>query len=81
MATRLDQLEIGAKAVVMRLDDTQLSAPAIRRLRAVGVNEGASVELLHQGVLLARDPLAVRVGRMTLALRVAQAAAIEVEVT
>ena len=79
MALRLDQLEIGAKAVVSRLDGSLLSEAAIRRLRAIGLNEGTPVETLHQGVLLSRDPIAVRAGRMTLALRAAQAAAIEVE--
>lgn len=75
---RLDQLEIGMKAVVSGFDDERLTQPAIARLRAVGINEGCEVEPLHSGVLLSRDPIAIRVGRMTLAVRVAQASAIEV---
>jgi ferrous iron transport protein A len=36
------------------------------------------VEPLHRGWLLARDPLAVRVGRMTVAIRLAHASAVTV---
>jgi ferrous iron transport protein A len=37
------------------------------------------VEPLHRGWFLFRDPLAVRVGRMTVAIRAAHAAAVKVE--
>jgi ferrous iron transport protein A len=50
-----------------------------RRLRELGFDEGVSVEKLHQAPL-GRDPLAVRVGRMTVAIRRAHAAAVLVEV-
>lgn len=76
---RMDKLEVGRKAVIASLDATMLSDAAIRRLHSIGINAGAQVETLHQGVMLSRDPIAVRVGRMTLALRAAQAAAIEVD--
>lgn len=76
---RMDKLAIGCKAVIASIDASMLSEAAIRRLRAMGINEGAEVEQLHQGVLLSRDPIALRVGRMTLAIRAAQAAAIEVD--
>lgn len=76
---RMDKLAIGSKAVVTSLDAAMLGETAMRRLRAIGLNEGAEVEPLHQGVLMSRDPIALRVGRMTLAIRAAQAAAIEVE--
>lgn len=79
MAIQLDQLSIGAKAVISRIDCTRLSESAVRRLRAIGIDVGVTVEPLHQGVLFARDPIAVRVGRMTIAIRAAQAMAIEVE--
>ena len=46
------------------------------RLRSLGLEEGAVVELLHRGVLFWRDPLAVRIGRMTVALRRKNAAAV-----
>lgn len=46
------------------------------RLRSLGLEEGAVVELLHRGVLFGRDPLAVKIGRMTVALRRKNAAAV-----
>ncbi|MFC4291325.1 ferrous iron transport protein A [Sphingorhabdus arenilitoris] len=57
---------------VLRVDS--IDWPAIpqsegHRLRSLGLEEGALVEPLHRGILFFRDPLAVRVGRMTIALR------------
>ena len=48
-------------------------------LRALGVDEGAEVSVVHRGVFGTRDPLALRIGRMTIALRRVHARAIEVE--
>jgi ferrous iron transport protein A len=79
MQLRLDTLAIGANAIIVRLDSAILGDAAVRRLRSIGLSEGTMVEPLHRGVLLGRDPLAVRAGRMTLAVRKAQAAGIEVE--
>jgi ferrous iron transport protein A len=49
-----------------------------RRLIELGFIEGASVEILHEG-LLGRDPIAVRVNDNTVALRRREAMAIIVE--
>jgi ferrous iron transport protein A len=49
-----------------------------RRLIELGFVEGATVELLHQG-LFGRDPIAVRVAEGTIALRRREAMAIIVE--
>lgn len=49
-----------------------------RRLVEMGFVEGARVELLHSGPV-GRDPIAVRVGDMTVALRRCDANAILVE--
>jgi ferrous iron transport protein A len=49
-----------------------------RRLVEFGFVEGAMVELLHQG-LIGRDPIAVRVDGVTIALRRREAAALVVE--
>lgn len=46
-----------------------------RRLVELGFVEGAQVEILHQG-LIGRDPIAVRVGGTTIALRRSEAAAV-----
>ncbi|MBK8631314.1 MAG: ferrous iron transport protein A [Sphingomonadales bacterium] len=75
----LDELPLGRAAVVTGIDREALGEGAARRLRAMGLDIGASVELLHRGVLWSRDPLAIRLGRMTLGLRSVQAAAISVE--
>ena len=39
-----------------------------RRLIELGFTEGASVEILHEGII-GRDPIAVRVNNATVALR------------
>ena len=49
-----------------------------RRLLELGFVEGARVELLHQG-LFGRDPIAVRVDDMRVALRRREARAVEVK--
>ena len=49
-----------------------------RRLLELGFIEGARVEILHQG-LFGRDPIAVRVNGMTVALRRREATAILVD--
>jgi len=46
-----------------------------RRLIELGFVEGASIEILHEG-LIARDPIAVRVDSATVALRRREAMAI-----
>jgi ferrous iron transport protein A len=49
-----------------------------RRLLELGFIEGASVQILHQG-LFGQDPIAVRVGGATIALRRREATAILVD--
>ena len=51
------------------------------RLRSLGFESGVAIEALHKGILMWRDPLAVRVGRMTVALRTNVAAAIDCELS
>jgi ferrous iron transport protein A len=46
-----------------------------RRLLELGFVEGASVEILHEG-LVGRDPIAVRVNHATIALRRREAMAV-----
>jgi ferrous iron transport protein A len=46
-----------------------------RRLIELGFTEGASVEILHEGII-GRDPIAVRVNNSTVALRRREAMAI-----
>ena len=54
-----------------------LGAPEARRLREFGFDEGVDVEVLHRAGLRG-GPIACRIGRMTVAIRRAVAAAIHV---
>ena len=75
----LDQLPIGASARIAAVDWARLVPEEAQRLRALGFDEGAQVKLAYRGVFLGRDPLAVEIGRMTVALRRAHALAMTVE--
>lgn len=74
----LNQLPFRKRARIVSVDWDGLAPQEARRLRELGFDEGVSIELLHHGPM-GRDPIACRVGRMTIALRRAQAAAISVE--
>lgn len=73
----LDQLQVGSRARIQDVDWAALEEAAACRLQAFGFDEGVVVEPLHQGPL-GRDPLAVRVGRMTVAIRRSHARAVRV---
>jgi ferrous iron transport protein A len=75
----LDQLDFATRATVATVDWSLLSDSDARRLRNLGVDEGVVVESLHRAPF--GDPLAVRIGRMRVALRRAAASAIQVELT
>jgi ferrous iron transport protein A len=67
---RISALDMG------RAEGAGLPAPELeRRLLELGFVEGATVELLHQG-LFGGDPIAVRVATTTIALRRREAMAI-----
>ena len=75
----LDILPFGREATIALIDWPALSERDGRRLRELGFDEGVAVEPLHGGGWLARDPIAVRIGRMTVAIRRAHARQITVE--
>ncbi len=50
------------------------------RLRALGIDVGARVAIAHRGVFAGRDPIALTIGRMTVALRRVHAHAMQVEI-
>ena len=65
-------------AIAVEEGTSSLSAPEMeRRLIELGFVEGARVSILHEG-LFGRDPIAVRVGGATVALRRREAMAIRV---
>ena len=75
----LDQLKLGTRAHIAAIDWESLGDSEARRLKHFGFDEGVSIEPLHLGPF-GRDPLAVRVGRMTVAIRKAQARAVKVTI-
>ena len=77
MTLRLDQLPFRQAATVVSVDWSQLTDADALRLRNLGLDEGVQVEALH-GAPFGRDPLAIRIGRMTLAMRRAHARVIGV---
>jgi ferrous iron transport protein A len=73
----LDQLKLGTKARVSSIAWDGLDEGEACRLRNFGFDEGVTVEPLHLGPF-GRDPIAIRVGRMTVAIRRRHAGAIRV---
>jgi ferrous iron transport protein A len=75
---QLDQLPRGRKARISAVDWPLLVPEEAERLRALGIDEGAEVTLAYRGIFAGRDPLAIEIGRMTVALRRAHARAMTV---
>ena len=74
---RLDQLPLGRPSRIASIEWSGLDQHAARRLRELGFDDGVAVEALHRGAFM--GPVACRVGRMIVALRRTQAAAVLVE--
>ena len=74
----LDRLQVGTRARVSSVDWELLDEAEGCRLRHFGFDEGVTVEPLHLGPF-GRDPIAIRVGRMTVAIRRKHAGAIQVQ--
>ncbi len=75
----LDQLPLGTPARIASVDWSALVAEEAQRLQSLGIDAGARVTLAYRGVFAGRDPLAVEIGRMTVALRRVHARAMTVE--
>lgn len=75
----LDLLPPGTRALITAVDWSALVAEEAARLQALGLDVGARVAVAHRGVFGGRDPIALTVGRMTVALRRAHACAMHVE--
>lgn len=80
LAITLDQLRIGDRAIVNDVLANENSASGntfdiARRLKELGFVKGEAVRVLHRGYF-GGEPLAVRVGQSTFALRLFEAALI-----
>ena len=75
----LDQWPLRQTAIITAINWSTMSDAEGARMRALGLDEGVSVERLHKGMFGMNDPMALRVGRMKIAVRKAHAAAITVE--
>jgi ferrous iron transport protein A len=73
---QLDDLPLNSQARVRTIDWAAIPESEGHRLRSLGLEEGVEVEALHKGILFWRDPIAVRVGRMRIAIRRKVASAI-----
>ena len=73
----LDELRLGVRGRIAAIDWDLLEVSEAARLRHFGFDEGVTVEPLHLGPF-GRDPLAIRVGRMTVAIRRNHARAVRV---
>ena len=73
----LDKLAVGTTARVLAIDWALLDEAESCRLRHFGFDEGVTVQPLHLGPF-GRDPIAIRVGRMTVAIRRKHAGAVRV---
>ena len=78
---RLSQARRGDRGVIVQVGDhchhDEHALELERRLLELGFVEGARVELLHEG-LLGRDPIAMKVDDMRVALRRHEAAGLTV---
>jgi ferrous iron transport protein A len=77
-AVPLDQLPRGRPARVVGVQGDLASDAITQRLYEMGFEDGALVELTHVGPF-GGDPLAVKIGAMTVALRRAEAARVLVQ--
>lgn len=75
----LDGLETGAAARITAVDWNVLAPDEAKRLQALGFDEGAEISIAHRGIFVGRDPIALRIGSMTVALRRSHARAMTVE--
>jgi ferrous iron transport protein A len=75
----LDSLPVGQQARIVAVDWSILVEEEGQRLRALGIDVGVKIALAHRGVFGGADPIALSIGRMTIALRRAHARAMTVE--
>lgn len=77
----LDHVKPGESAIIVAVEWGALPDEDGKRLRALGLDEGSAVSVRHKGVFGGSDPIAIAIGRMTVAVRRNHAAAMMVERT
>jgi len=77
-ALTLDLLPPRRRAEIVAVAWDTLAPDEAKRLQALGIEEGARVAVEHRGVFIGHDPIALRIGRMTVAIRRAHARAMTV---
>jgi ferrous iron transport protein A len=75
----LDLLPLGQTARISAVDWASLAPDEVQRLQALGLDVEARVAVAYRGVMGGYDPLAITIGRMTVALRRAHARVMSVE--
>ena len=75
----LDLLPARRRAAIVAVAWDLLAPEEAKRLRALGIEEGARVSVAHRGIFAGRDPIALEIGRMTVAIRRSHARAMTVE--
>lgn len=78
----LSDLNKGDEATILgfeaeRCKDIEFARDLEDRLLEIGFEEGLNVKILHEGPV-SRDPIAVRIGQMTVALRRMEACAVKI---
>ena len=81
----LSDLKKGEAATILgfettRCKDREFAKDLEDRLLEIGFEEGLSIKILHEGPI-SHDPIAVRIGQMTVALRRMEADAVQVKST
>lgn len=74
----LDTLPLRRRARITAVHWETLAPDEAQRLQALGLDVGAEVAIAYRGVFAGKDPIALSIGRMTVAVRRAHARAIEV---
>jgi ferrous iron transport protein A len=74
----LDTLPPLTRAEIVAVDWSALAPEEAKRLQALGIDAGARIAIAHRGVFGGKDPIAIMIGRMTVALRRVHARAMTV---
>jgi ferrous iron transport protein A len=74
----LDMLPPRRRAEIVSVDWAALAPDEAKRLQALGLDCGARVAIAHRGIFAGRDPIALAIGRMTVAIRRVHARAMTV---